>query len=281
MTYQDMVDPRSVHIVNTFEDILAWPIQAGIERVEMNPRDGINVFYGDTSMWPDHNLDNSPTAGLVRFTLCAGFQIGGFWIMSAFFEFWAHSGRNADGSVATPRHDSGAHPLLNDPVWKERFDIDRSNWLTNWADPTKGYGALSTFTPQPGQLMAMFLAAGSARMRKHRTVAGRSQIVTFPLVLNGEQSFAPDGETTPPVPAPTDPDTGNTMTEIELLNHIRDEIILNVRRVQEEEAQKATERFNAIDERMARIESAATAAKEQLERGFSTPFGTIRPVQKK
>lgn len=201
--YKDLIDPASVTIINSFEDMATWPIAVGITGIELDPARGVIVHATDTDAWPDYHLDNDPAAGLSRFTLCAGFQVNGRWLMSGFFEYWAHG--THDGHLRT---DSGAHPLLTDQVVLARDGVSKTNWQTNWADPGKGWAELS-IVPQPEQSMAVMLVAGDARLRKTRTVNSRSQIVTFPLRLTGSWGFAADPDQ--PVPVPTPPPVPNPL----------------------------------------------------------------------
>jgi hypothetical protein len=188
----DMIDPGSIRIVNSFEDMARWPATVALTRLELVPGRGL-VVHADTDGWPDFRLDNDPAAGLVRSTLCVGFQIDGQWVMSGFLNYWAHG--THEGHVRT---DSGAHPLEIAP------DKGINNWQANWA--YGGWGPLDTYVPKPGDLMAVMLAAGGTRMSKTRTVSERSQIVVVPLQLSGSWDFPlknPKKDDPPPAPSVT------------------------------------------------------------------------------
>lgn len=221
MSYTDMIDPATVRLVNTFGDMLSWPVTLGIMGIELQPGRGVVVHAEDTARWPDYHLDNNPAGGLARFTLCAGFQVNGQWVMSGFFEYWAHG--THENHLRT---DSGAHPLEIDPG--KGINQWQANWVYN-----NGWAPLNGVVPQPGHLMALMVVAGDARMSKTRTVAERSQIVTVPLQLSGSWGFNanapeqppappdPPPHTEPPVPDPTIP-----TDVLSLLKTTRDEIIL-------------------------------------------------------
>lgn len=189
--YSDMIDQTAVRLVNTFGDLLSWPVTLGITGVELAPGRGIVLHTEDTGRWPDYHLDNDPAAGLSRFTLCAGFQVNGQWVMSGFFEFWAHG--THDGHLRT---DSGAHPLEIAP--EKGINQWQANWVYN-----DSWAPLNQVVPQPNQLMALLVVAGDARMSKTRTVNERSQIVTVPLALSGSWGFAAEPGTPEPPQPPT------------------------------------------------------------------------------
>lgn len=212
-----MIDPTQARVVNTFGDLLAWPITLGITGIELQPGRGVVVHTDDTARWPDYHLDNDPKAGLSRFTLCAGFQVGGQWVLSGFFEFWAHGTH-----VNHLRTDSGAHPLEIAP--EKGINQWQANWVYN-----AGWAPLDSVVPQAGQLMALMVVAGDARMSKTRTVNERSQIVTVPLQMSGSWTFGaetPDPPQPPNPPVPPVPDPTIPADVIELLKTTRDEIII-------------------------------------------------------
>ncbi len=196
MQFPDQIDPSSIRVVNSFGNFPIWEHTVNILSVELRPGRGVVVNCSDTSNWPDYHLDNDPAAGLARYTLCAGFQINGQWVMSGFFEYWAHEGRI--------RTDSGAHPLEIAP------DKGINQWQANWVY-SNSWSPLSEHVPVPGEPMAIMLVAGDARMSKTRTKNERSQIVTVPLQLDGIWTFGiedpiPVPEPVPePVPVPLPP----------------------------------------------------------------------------
>jgi hypothetical protein len=197
MIPEDMIDPASIRIVNSFEDMARWPATVALTGLELAPGRGL-VVHADTERWPDFHLDNDPAAGLVRSTLCVGFQVDGQWVMSGFLNYWAHG--THEGHVRT---DSGAHPLEIAP------DKGINNWQANWA--YGGWGPLDSYVPKPGDLMAVMLAAGGTRMSKTRTVSERSQIVVVPLQLSGSWDFPSQ-----PTPKPVDPQPPVTRNPVTL-----------------------------------------------------------------
>jgi hypothetical protein len=216
MPYTDMIDASSVEVVKSFSDAMSWPIGVGITGISLEPGHGVVPFISGLDRWPDFR--KAGWDGDLRYTLWAGFKVNGRWVMSGFMQFWKD------------RRDTGAHPL-------EIADGGPlagvgSNWQANWADPRGGWGALDNYRPTAGELMALMVTTGDARMGGDRDtlkMKERSQIVTVPLQLHGSWVFAAEdapGPTPhlpdPPSPQPQPNHLAETLAELfDLCNDLR------------------------------------------------------------
>lgn len=169
---------------------MSWPQTAAITGITLATGRGVIPQIQGLERWPD--FTPAGWTGPLRYTLWAGFSIGGTWVLSGFLQFWAG------------RTDSGANPLEQAADGPQK---GTNNWQANWAY-NGSWSPLNAHVPQPGELMAFMVTAGDARNNGQQTVRERSQIVTLPLAIEGSWPFiaapAPDPTPTPaPTPEPT------------------------------------------------------------------------------
>jgi len=169
----------------------AWPVTAALTRLECRA-DGVHVEFSKKDgpdRWPDvqpHNPDGSPwvnpdgTPGLIQYTLWLGMWVAGAWHVAGLIEYWHEL--NA----------SGGNIVENDQI--------RMNW-------TYDCGPMAR-QPVPGERVAFFVTAGSARKKDAWKVHERSQVVTllFPAKVPAVFEFnAPVPVPEPPTPIPEPP----------------------------------------------------------------------------
>lgn len=264
--YRDMITATEVRVENSFPDAMSWPVTVGITGISLEPGNGVVPMIRGLENWPDFTKPG--WGGPLRYTLWAGFKIGGQWVMSGFMQFWMG------------RRDTGAHPL------EIATDKGINNWQANWADGRPGWSALNQFTPTQGVLMALMVTAGDARFGAQETVKERSQIVTIPLNPSGMWAFLEGDDPPQPVPLPPPPGPGpapqppptGPVTELDWIKTTRDEVIA-LKLAFDQERQAAEARHHEMVDLLNNLAGQPLLTiMEQLQRGFSNRYvGDIKP----
>lgn len=176
-------DPAAVQFVDSPADLASWPETAVITSVKFD-NDRFQVDHSGRDSWPDLPFGDGST-GTVQYTLGVCCFVGGAWVGSAVVQYW--KGRPIDdgsgGSV--------------------------SGFAGDWFYDSR-WGALQGHSPQPGELVAVFAAAGNDRGNGNVPTGANKQRTNFALVTWGTDFSAPPIVVPPPinpgVPAtPSDP----------------------------------------------------------------------------
>jgi hypothetical protein len=182
-------DPSSVQFVDCPGDIASWPQTAVIRSVRF---DGgfILVDHSGRETWPDLPFGDDG-GGTVQYTLGLCCFVNGAWVGSAVVQFWKGRDLAAGGNMT---------------------DVAK-NWFYDGR-----WGALQGHQPQPGELVAVFAAAGNDRNNQNPPQGANRQRTDFALVTWG-QNYTSGVQ--PPPPQPPDPGEPPVPPSVDLSDILR------------------------------------------------------------
>jgi hypothetical protein len=193
----DAINLSGVTVHNSPNPAL-WPVTTALTRlevrtggvyVEFTKKDGpdrwpdVPIFHPDGSPWT--NPDGSQ--GTIQYTFWLGMRESDGWHIAGLMEFWYGLDVNG-GDITKPAPDAPDHMQIP------------KNW-------TYDCGPMAR-QPAPGEMVAVFVTAGSARKKDQAIVRERSEVVLIAFPWSSPATYDIGLPDVPPVvtdPPPADP----------------------------------------------------------------------------
>jgi hypothetical protein len=184
---QDAVPLGTVVFHGGAPDLAQWPATFTVTHAELNAANDIGFSFQSTpdrcpnDFIPPTPVNGVPWRGPIKYTVFAGFNLGGQVHLGGFVQMW-------------PDRKSTGAPVLTD-----------NNWQRNWAYDGR-WGPLGGVIPQAGQTLYLLLVCGNGRTGQvpETAVRERSNLIAIPLPASGSGAW--DFSIAPPVvPPPVTP----------------------------------------------------------------------------